>query len=326
MNLTLVNEDGLTSTEATVIHVGPERLKIDAPPLTAIAGLDAGISVATITQLPFAAGLRTYVNPVGYSYSDLTTTIDWGDGSQSSFPAGDATMAAIVDNHVTGGEVAYSLRAAHRYESPGQYPVHITVASEPTGNVFQADTTATVIPFAASAPPISGRVGGGLSSAYLATAEIPNGSLAAGDYAASIDWGDGSTSNSATVAVNASQATGFTAPWRDLVVSGTHAYAAPGAYAVSIRIADSQGRSRTVTATATIAPAPSPVPMTPLPVIPIPTPIVPVTPKGHFAIVARFGHPDGGRRVWIPDAPPTVVRSHVLNRAGVGGGGARKHR
>jgi PKD repeat protein len=328
VQLTVTNEDGLTATEATVIHVGLERLKIDAPPLTAIAGLDAGINVATITQLPFAAGLRTSVNQVGYSYTFLATTIDWGDGSQTSFPNaypygnGMTDVDAFIRHRITGGELVSPLQAAHRYALPGQYPVHITVSAYPTGNVFQADTTATVIPFAASAPPISGQVGG-LSSEYLATAEIPNGSLAAGDYSASIDWGDGSAASPATITVNASQATGFTAPLAHLVVSGTHAYAAPGAYAVSIRIADSHGQSRTIATTATIAPAPPPVVVTLPPVVVVPTP--PVTPRGHFAIVSRFGHPDGGKRVWIPDAPPAPARSHALDRAR-SGGVPRKHR
>jgi hypothetical protein len=66
----------------------------------------------------------------------------------------------------------------------------------------------------------------------------------AADFAATINWGDGTTPGGGTVAANGSG--GFD-------VTGTHTYAAPGVYAVGVQIADADGNFASAAANATVA-------------------------------------------------------------------------
>jgi hypothetical protein len=66
----------------------------------------------------------------------------------------------------------------------------------------------------------------------------------AADFTATINWGDGTTPGTGTVAANGSG--GFD-------VTGTHTYAAPGVYAVGVQIADTGGNFASAAAAATVA-------------------------------------------------------------------------
>ena len=68
----------------------------------------------------------------------------------------------------------------------------------------------------------------------------------AGDFAATIDWGDGSTSPGAISGANP-----------NFIVSGTHSYSAPGSYTITVTIvrASNTANSGTATDSATIAAA-----------------------------------------------------------------------
>jgi len=123
------------------------------------------------------------------------------------------------DNSTAGGLTAY-----HRYKDNGTYTVTLTVRDSP-GN--QATDTATVKVM--NAPPRGGVTGPlfavpGWARPYHFTGTDPGlADRASLEYR--IDWGDG---QSATL-------TGGTAP------TSAHAYAAPGTYAVPLRVVDKDG-------------------------------------------------------------------------------------
>lgn len=74
-----------------------------------------------------------------------------------------------------------------------------------------------------------------------------NPGASANDLSAQVAWGDGTSSGGTLTA----------APGGGFDVTGTHVYATPGSYPVSIRIADLGGSSATVTSTGRIDAAPS---------------------------------------------------------------------
>lgn len=88
----------------------------------------------------------------------------------------------------------------------------------------------------------------------VATFTDSDGNTAPSDYTATITWGDGQTA-SGTVAATTN---GFS-------ISGSHSYATPGNYQLSISIQDSDGASATATAQETVADAPLTAVAIPLP-------------------------------------------------------------
>ena len=95
-------------------------------------------------------------------------------------------------------------------------------------------------PITASPASISGVEGTSTGSQTVATFTDPDLTAASGDYSATIDWGDSSTSSGVISGSNGS----FT-------VSGTHTYAEEGSYPVKVTIADNDDASNTAVANST---------------------------------------------------------------------------
>jgi hypothetical protein len=144
------------------------------------------------------------------------------DGGASSDPDGDAlTYAWSFGDGGTGSGVTVQ----HAYAQDGAHTVRLTVR-DPDGAGHEAVTTATVANVAPS-----------IASLAAPVAPVPAGTavqVSAGfddpgvldTHTATIDWGDG--------AVTAAAVGGATA-------SGSHVYAAPGVYTVTVRVADGDG-------------------------------------------------------------------------------------
>src|SRR5262249_47565224 len=115
--------------------------------------------------------------------SDLTATIDWGDGSSSS-------------GLVSGGSGTFAVSGSHTYATAGQYTLTATLADDAPGTAT-ASATSNVTVFA----PLTGQVG--LTSATehvaltsgttVATFTDTNTGDSANGFTASINWGDGTT-------------------------------------------------------------------------------------------------------------------------------------
>jgi hypothetical protein len=166
-----------------------------ASPLPATEGTTSGtLTVATFTDPPGAEGTSNYV-----------ATINWGDGTSSS---GTITFDSTTQ--------IFSVNGTHKYTLDGDYTVVTTINHH--GSLSTATSTAHVLDV--SVTPTGGfsftATEGTLSSSQtVATFIDPPGPQPLSDYAATIDWGDGTTSVG-TITFN-STSNVFT-------VAGTHIY------------------------------------------------------------------------------------------------------
>jgi hypothetical protein len=183
----------------------------------------------------------------GEPAGSYAAVIDWGDGSTSPgtvVPAGGGFN--VVGSHtylsasVTAGVVS-------------SYPTKVTVSDEggsgTSGTGSAAVTHAPLVGWGQTVALTEGTSG----PAVVALFSDPDPRDAASDFIATITWGDGKTS-SGTV----SPAGGGL-----FQVSGSHAYAEEGNYAIGVSIQDDRGASALTTSTAAVTDAIlTPIPLT----------------------------------------------------------------
>jgi hypothetical protein len=214
-----------TSTVGGFVHAFV--FKLATAPLNLCAAGVAAIEGAPFTGVVgFLVDEAQAFDPAG----NFTVLVAWGDGS---------TSTATVVPHLNG----FNLLANHTYTEDGNYAMTVTVI-DADGDSTAADGTAAV----ADAP----LTGTGTLASFL-TGVSANPTVAtfqdadprgwAGDYLATIDWGDGSPVSFGTITANGA---GFD-------VSGAHAYAAVGNDTIAVSIVDQHGGSHAVvTSTATV--------------------------------------------------------------------------
>lgn len=173
-------------------------------------------------------GLLTDSDPAALA-SEYTAFFSWGDGSPGDF-ATIAPTSGIPGGRNPGNAVQFAVTASHAFRDAGSFPVSISVRDKDLPNPGGAvGFTQTV-----DEAPISMR---GLTDALVnpycdAVAAIndSNPLAFAGDYTATIDWGDGTTSGG-TVQPDSLHPGNF---W----VYGCHTYAGLGPHTVSTTVAD----------------------------------------------------------------------------------------
>jgi len=168
------------------------------------------------------AAVATFTDPGGAEVlTDYSATINWGDGTNST-----GTIS------VSGG--VFTVAGSHTYAEEGSYTVSATISHDSAASA-SATGTATVTDPAVVPNGIasSGSEGAAFSSAAVATFTDPGGVEALTDYAATINWGDGSSSTG-TISVSGSVFT----------VAGSHTYAEEGSYTVSTTISHDSAASR----------------------------------------------------------------------------------
>lgn len=128
----------------------------------------------------------------------------------------------------------------------GAYNVTVTVADPSGGSTSQSFKWMVNdgLP-AAQGVAVNATEGAPAIGVAVATFTDPNLASAAGDFAATITWGDGNSSG----AVISGSAGNFT-------VSGTNTYSRPGSYVVNVTIIDPEGSTLATSTTATVAAAP----------------------------------------------------------------------
>jgi FG-GAP-like repeat len=149
--------------------------------------------------------------------SAFTASIDWGDGM-------------ITSGTVVGSNGHFTVEGGHTYADENQYPAVVTVTQ--TGNpsplviagtIPVADTDS----FTSHAATITYTVDQPLTNVTVATFTDSNTSNVAGDFAASIDWGDG-TITDGTVQGSAGS----------FSIVGSHTYTTMGEHTVTVDFAD----------------------------------------------------------------------------------------
>ena len=168
--------------------------------------------------LPFSGLVATFLAAdAALTAGDFAASIDWGDAQTSS-----GTVTA-------NGSGGFDVTGDHTYPSAGTYAVDVTVTSTPTGDAATAHSTAQVLSSLAVENATVTAAEGQPFSGNVATFVSVNAGRTAGDFTASIDWGDGSATTAGSISANGQG--GFD-------VSGSHTYPEAGAYPISVTITD----------------------------------------------------------------------------------------
>jgi hypothetical protein len=165
--------------------------------------------------------------------SDYSAVIDWGDGSP--------TVAGTVG----GSAGAFNVSGTHTYAEAGSYTVTVAITDEASGSNTVVQETANVAEQPLSAGGISVSVAPeGATTTLSSTFSDANTLASAGDWTATINWGDGSSDGGAI----SGSASSFS-------VTGGHDYNGPGSYTISVTAADAEGATVTQTATVNVSAA-----------------------------------------------------------------------
>ena len=211
--------------------------------------------------------------------TSITGTIDWGDGS---------ALQTVGSSAPSNCECDFAITASHIYDAaiPASAIYHIKVtAIDDGGATAKSEFGATISDGKLTADAnksLSGVATTASTSVVGSFTDEAAAQAAAADFAATIDWGD-STTSAGTVSKTASGA---------FSVSGTHTYASSGSKSITATVTDEEGSTVTLHATATIAAAPAVLPATgqPHPTQPT-TPFVPLA----LAILGLLSLAVGGR-------------------------------
>jgi hypothetical protein len=175
-------------------------VQVNGVPVAATVGQELTSLVATLTG---AAS--------GTTASSLTATIDWGNG---------VTSAGTITVDSNGG---FDISGSNTYTQAGSFPITVTVRNQSGAVVGSALTSATVASAATTATLVAqgtelSATSGQQFSGLVATFTDSNPNATTANLAATINWGDGTTSTG-TISANSNGA--FT-------VSGTHTYTIAG--------------------------------------------------------------------------------------------------
>jgi hypothetical protein len=211
--------------------VAENDLTVHTTPLTTPEGQSLSGPVGTFSD-PGAPGSDVY-----------SAAINWGDGTSSA-------------GTVTGSAGNYTASGSHTYADEGNYTVTLTVSETGAANgsasaTFTATATEQDALSASSTSPTSFPATAGVSAsgtvAVFQDAGYPGN--VASDFTATIDWGDGTPTDTGSVSG------GGGAP---LTVTGSHTYAHQGSYPIKTTLSDDAPGTASASATSTASVAPSP--------------------------------------------------------------------
>ena len=219
--LTVNDSDGGSSSETFQITVA------NVPP-TFVASLgNVTLNEGQTLSLPTVQFTDpTFANPAQPYSPSFNYTINWGDGSAASTGAATVTQSATSPSQ---GQFTGS----HLYSVPGTYTATVTVVNNEGGTTSETFQVVVV-----NVPPTIAPIAtqNGTEAATLSLAGVTFTDPGTQEtYTATIDWGDGNPTTSATLnySVTAAGAAG--------TIAGSHIYADAGTYSGTITIVDSLG-------------------------------------------------------------------------------------
>jgi streptogramin lyase len=210
-----VSEGGDSTSFATSSIVPGVISNASASPIAALEGNSDNWEVASFNDS----------NP-NASASEFSAQVHWSDEIGPVY--GDTGEVIATGN---GHFVIMETRS---FNAAGEIPFTVVVNDGPYSS-FQMKATASIAdaPLTGQARNTAALIGQAVTTP-LGTFSDPDPTGFPSDYAAGINWGDGSTTSSATISQNASGS---------FSVSGSHSYAAPGTYQIAITITDIKGSS-----------------------------------------------------------------------------------
>jgi hypothetical protein len=229
-SFTSVLDGGVPVAISATVSDDPNSIVPSSQTIRPVVGAPfSNVVVATFTD----------ANPLA-AVSDFTSSIVWGDGTQSP-----GTVQATADG--------FQILGGHTYARVKRFPVSVTIQhldnnAAPTGASAIAASQANVgdAALTGAASPITAVVGVPFAGPVASFGD-PNPFAVAGDFTATVAWGDGTTS-AGTITASPS---GF-------LITGSHTFASSGQIPVTVHVVDSQGSTTTVQALAAVSPAPPP--------------------------------------------------------------------
>jgi streptogramin lyase len=182
----------------------------------------SGTTINTTEGQPFVGTVATFTDndPTAVAGS-FRATINWGDGTTS---AGQVLEDASGKFYVSG---------SHTYADEGApVPIVVTIA-DTDGDTTTVDSTADVAqaPLLASGVPISTIEGHGVRAGTLVATFTDTGGIhLPGEYAATINWGDGTAADPAVIRLSGGDF--------QVITAVPHVYKLPGNFTVLVTIAD----------------------------------------------------------------------------------------
>lgn len=166
------------------------------------------------------------------STSDFTATINWGDGT---------TQSTGTVGQPGGAGNPYVVQGTHTYTTAGDYTISVTVTDNSLSlNTATATGSADVTDeLSAAQATIPTQTAGTPFNGTVATFTDSNSSATTGDFTASIDWGDGSSSSSGGITQPP--------PGTTFDVGGSHTYSVSGSFTITVTISETDGPTVMVT-------------------------------------------------------------------------------
>ncbi len=211
-----------------------------SPPL-GFALSATGATFAATTNVPFHGTVASFTSSdPAATAADFTAAINWGDGTASS--AG--TVVAAPGGFLVSGTHTYTTA------NPAT-PVTVTITDTVGGSQATANSLAQVANLFTPVSQSPVFVAGTLYSRVVASFTDSNPQAFPGEFAATINWGDGSASSAGVVSADGA---GFD-------VTGSHTYnfttTSTVTEPVTVTVTDTRtGATATVNSTATVNPAP----------------------------------------------------------------------
>ena len=190
------------------------------------------LTFTTTEGQAFSGAVATFSdNNLAQVAGDWTATIDWGDSTTTS-------------GTVTGGNGTFTISGNHTYSDEGTFTVIASFSDDPPSTLTNIPITSAAVVAEADALTPSGLTialieNQAFSGAVATFSDTYIGAIA-GDFSATINWGDGTTT-AGTVAGGSGTFT----------VTGDHTYADDGGYAVSVVLADDSPGTAGATASST---------------------------------------------------------------------------
>ncbi|HXJ82981.1 MAG TPA: hypothetical protein VMS64_30375, partial [Candidatus Methylomirabilis sp.] len=191
---------------------------------TQVADVEEGSQqFGAVQDQSFTGIVATFTDPSGSGRAPggFTATIDWGDGKP--------TTAGVVGG-LNGGP--YSVTGTHTYATAGTFTVTVDFAGAASGTITSA---AIVSPFATASATALTPTEGSSFSGQVATFVTSDTLTTAASYTATIDWGDGTTTNGSVTGVNP-----------NFIVNGSHTYGDEATLAATVTITDGSAATAVV--------------------------------------------------------------------------------
>ncbi|HET6881721.1 MAG TPA: TIGR03118 family protein [Pirellulales bacterium] len=221
ITVTVTDSDGYTPGTATAT----------ATIVSSMTGIP--VTFSPTETLPFVGTVASFTDAdTGRLPTVYSANIDWGDGT--------VTPATAIAQNGSGG---FDVSGTHTYADERYQNVSVVI-SDPGSTITVASRAkiADIDTLTAAGSPVSGSEGVSFSPA-VATFTDTLGTASANDFAATINWGDG-TVTAGTVSLSAGVFT----------VVGTHSYLDEGSFTVKTTVQDIGGTaSATVQSTSSIA-------------------------------------------------------------------------